>query len=339
MDRIKLLTCLIAFLATNNLIGATHEEAGIGFAIDLPDGYVEKTRSKVGSDTIVLRFGNESEPVIIITTVPIEAAYRDNEEVFEMQLASTEELLEGQTSVRELYDFDIGGMPARWGWMDRSVNASGNKLLGIGAVELDDLRIGFTAILDSNQDDTWRSRIESSFASIREYGEAIGDIGDKVAVTRNTTEPVQIPPSTYEHPLFSLDLPGGWQGTTLETNPKKVTMAKLDGPPGAAILVFCMSGWVANQKTMEEVLYGPLSNAMPNITHLGQKKIKAANGKKALINRYEGRMERDGATVILDGVTASVKHRKCWLGLMGIAGAGTGEQRVDEMLEILLSVH
>lgn len=138
--------------------------------------------------------------------------------------------------------------------------------------------------------------------------------------------------------MFTLELPAGWSATTNSTNPKAINMASLEGPTGT-ITVLCLTGLGAARVSIEGAMRGSLESSLPNITLVNKNEIKAANGKKALIRVYKGRTEAQGETVALDGLSASVKHRKCWMGFIGVSPESPGGQRVGEMLEIVQSVH
>ena len=333
----SIVAAVILLAATSDASADTFEDAIAGFAFELPDGYTEKSRKKkVG--TTVLTFSIDNGPDLVVSSFPIEAGFDDTEEIFEMMVKPIEEAFGGATTVIELSDLEIGGMPARWGWMERTLDSSLEMVAGIGAIELDDMQIAFTAPMPKSRFAQWQSIIETSFLSIREYGELTGSVKNKVAVERVIEKTVVLEPSSYEHPLFAVDLPAGWKATTISTEPKKINMASLDGPTGN-ITVLCMSGFLANKKTMEEVMYGSLSKNLPNLNQVSGNKIKAKNGKKAQIKLYKAETEVQGDTVFLDGVTASLKNGKCMLGFVAISPATANDQRVAEIVEIIQSVH
>lgn len=333
----SILTAALFLAAMPSASAVSFEDAAAGFSLELPDGYTEKARQdKMG--TTVLTFGSESGPDLVVSAIPVETGFDDNAEIFEMQMEAIEEAFGGAATAIELNDLEIGGMPARWGWMERTMDTSLEMIAGVGAVELDDVQIAFSAAMPKTQYVDWQSAVETSFYSIREHGETVGAVGNKVAVQRVVEETVVIEPSTYNHPLFAVDLPAGWQATTISTEPKAINMASLDGPTGN-ITVICMSGFLANKKTMEEVIYGSLSNNLPNLSQVGGNKIKAKNGKKADIKIYKAQTEAKGDTVMLDGVTASLKNGKCMLGFIAISPETPNDQRVAEVVGIVQSVH
>lgn len=315
----------------------TFDDAVAGFAFELPDDYSEKSRKHM-SGMVLLTFESADGPTLVVTAIPPEVGFEDNEAIVEMLLASIEEGFDGRTTTRELSDLKLGGMPARWGWMEWPANASTMMVAAVGAVELDDLQIGFVAVMGESKLGAWQEAIEKSFFSFREQGEPVGAVTNKVAVTRVIAEPISVKPSVYEHPLFSVNLPAGWHATTLATERKAITLAKLKGPTGS-VTVMCMSGLLGNQKSTEKIMYGSLSGSLPNLKKVSTDKIKAANGKKAGITRYKGQTVEQGKTVRLDAVTASIKNRKCWLGFIGISTETPNQQRVIEIMAVILSVH
>jgi hypothetical protein len=334
----SILTAALFLAAMSSASAAAFEDAAAGFAFDLPDGYSEKSRQNAMGTTL-LTFKVDGGPDIVVSAISIEAGFDDNEEIFEMQMEPIEEVFGGATTTIELSDLEIGGMPARWGWMEGTTDSSLDMVAGVGAIELGDVQIAFSAAMPKSQFADWQSVVETSFFSIRERGETAGTVSNKVAVQRSVEEAVVIEPSTYRHPLFAVDLPAGWQATTISTEPKAINMASLAGPTGSSITVLCMSGFLANKKTMEEVMYGSLSQNLPTLNHVGGNKIKARNGKKSEIKMYKARTEAKGDTVVLDGITASLKNGKCMLGFIGISPETPNDQRVAEVVGIVQSVH
>ncbi len=328
---------LIAFADTS--VATTIEDAAAGYTIELPDGFTEMDRRNAAGTTVI-NFGKDGAPVITLSAIPLETGFDDNAELFEMQTETIEETLGGTMTVLELHDFELGGMPARWGWMEKTDSDYGKVYAGVGAVELDDIQVTFSAAIRDELHAEWQGAIETSFLSIRNHGDEIGEVQNRVAANRSKAEEVVLAEaSTYDHPLFSLDLPKGWEATTNSTNPKAINMALLKRPPGNTVTVLCLSGFGASKKGMEEAVASGMSSNIPNIDLLRQDTVKAANGKKTKLSIYQGKTESQGTTVVLNGVTGTLKHKKCHLGFIGLSPAVAGNQLVDEMLGIVKSVH
>ncbi len=325
-----MLLCLIAATSAN---AATHEDAVAGFTIDMPDGYALDSRQTAAGSTI-LTFKRGGSSPIVISALPYEAGYEDNEEVFESLLVEPmQEVFGGTLATRELNEMDISGMPARWGWLEANAN-----LAGLGVVELDDGFVSFSVALSEDRFEGARQELERAFFSIRMHGDMPGEVTALTAIERTVVaDAALLQPSTYEHPLFTVDLPAGWEGTTSATDAKKIYLASIGGPT-STITVLCMSGMLASHKVIGDVMQTSLSGNLPNLRQTGTDKVKVANGKRAMVTSYKGQTEAQGETVVLDGLTASVKNRKCMLGFIAIGPETDGGEGIGTVMEIVQSV-
>ena len=253
-----------AFVAALSIIACTAHAATFEFpeyavAIDLPDGYTEQERRDAAGTTVVTLISGDSQaPVVTLSLIPLETGYDGREEVFEMQATSVEEVLGGRTEVSELNDFDLGHVPARWGWLESAAGATVNHV-GIGAAEFDDVQVTLTVILPRAAYGQWAEPMKSAFLSVRVPGEPIAAMADVTPANRPL--PAELaPPSTFEHALFTVDLPAGWSGATNATDPRAINLAGLSGPTGS-VTVLCLTGLGASQKTMDNATRGSLTVA------------------------------------------------------------------------------
>ncbi|MEM8816656.1 MAG: hypothetical protein AAGE85_12595 [Pseudomonadota bacterium] len=307
-----------------------------GFAIDLPEGYAERSRQQPPGATI-LTFEHGDQSPIVVSALSFDSGYEGNEEIFASMLETVEEVFGGATEARELKDLEIGGLPARWGWMGRREANGDGMIAGLGVIELDDRFVGLSVSMPDTKFAAFRPAIEAAFFSIRSYGDQPGEVTRVVDVEHRPSEPILLAPSTYEHPLFTVDLPAGWEGKTVATEAKQINLASIsDG--GNTITVMCMSGMLASRKVIEDVMQTTMSSNMPNIAVRGKDKSRAANGKQAYFTLYEGRTESRGTTVELHGVTAAVKNGKCQLGFIAVGPATADARGVDEVMGIVRSV-
>ena len=323
-------------LLTANGGAATFEDPVAGFAIDLPDGYAEQSRQEPPGVT-VLTFAREDGLSIVVSALSFDAGHQGTDEVFDLTLKHVEDVVGGPTEARELNEMDVGGLPARWGWVERRDSDGTAIIAGIGVIELDDQFVNLTVFTPEAGFATLRPQIEAAFFSIRTYGDQAGEVTNVIAIDRGSKPPAILEPSTYRHPLFTVDLPAGWEGKTVSTEAKSINLASLsDG--GNTITVMCMSGLLASRKVIEDVMQTTMSSNMPNNTVRGTNKITAANGKPAYFTVYEGSADAQGSTVAIHGVTAALKHRKCQLGFIAVGPATADARGVDAIMRIIQSV-
>ena len=323
-------------LLAANASASTFEDPVVGFSVDLPEGYAEQSRQQPPGATI-LTFAHDVALPIVISALSFDAGYDNSEAIFALMLEPVEKVFGGPTEAREFNYLDIGGMPARWAWMERRGVDGSAMVAGLGVIELDDQFVGLSVSMPDASFATLRPQVEAAFFSIRNYGDQPGEVTNVVAVEYQPYEPVLLAPSVYEHPLFTVDLPAGWAGETVGTEAKQINLASLsDG--GNTITVMCMSGMLASRKVIEDVMQTTMWSNVPNIAVRGQEKSRAANGKHVYFRLYEGRTESQGTTVELHGVTAAVKHGKCQLGFIAVGPATADAREVGDVMGIVRSV-
>jgi hypothetical protein len=309
---------LIAGLAVRT--ATAFEDPKGRFSIDLPEGWQLAPQTE---DTVFV-FQGEGSSVIVQYLPTIGEA----EALFANGMTMLKDSgLPNASPAEEIRDLEVNGNEARLGFFSDEVAYGGVtvQLYGLlGSVALNEGGLYLLSILNDTTRETIRAKAERAFHSIRNPGQEVTGVRE-VAVTEadafSTRKPAGTP-GVFEHELLTLTLPPGWASSAVPPGSEKEIIGWLTSEriPGATVMVGCYRGFGQSQgqKMLED-----------------KKKIRTKQGKKALVELWQGVVDSGGQAVLMQSPMGIVKTKHCWAMMMGFVADSFGAQLKDDFTEIL----
>ena len=110
---------------------------------------------------------------------------------------------------------------------------------------------------------------------------------------------------------------------------------------GASITVSCYQGWRYNYSNVRRGGLNTIAAVYPK----GQKMLKdktsyqTEDGKEAIFELWQGIIESDGQTLLMQSPMAVLENKNCWLLLIGYASDSSGGRLEEDFIKILKTIH
>jgi hypothetical protein len=326
---------LIAGLAVRT--ATAFEDPKGRFSIDLPEGWQLAPQTE---DTVFV-FQGEGSSVIVQYLPTIGEA----EALFANGMTMLKDSgLPNASPAEEIRDLEVNGNEARLGFFSDEVAYGGVtvQLYGLlGSVALNEGGLYLLSILNDTTRETIRAKAERAFHSIRNPGREVTGVRE-VAVTEadafSTRKPAGAP-GVFEHELLTLTLPPGWASSAVPPGSEKEIIGWLTSEriPGATVMVGCYRGFGQSFASVRIAALRTLAAAYPQGQKMleDKKKIRTKQGKKALVELWQGVVDSGGQAVLMQSPMGVVKTKHCWAMMMGFVADSFGAQLKDDFTEIL----
>lgn len=309
------------------------------FSIDLPEGWQLAPQT----DDSVFVFQGEGSSIIIQylpTTGGAETLFANG---MAMLKASG---LPNASAAEATRDLEVNGNPARLGFFSDEVAYGGVKvqLYGLlGSVALNQGGLYLLSILNDATRKTIRAKAERSFQSIRNPGQEVTGVREvevAEADASSTREPAGAP-GVFEHEWLTLTLPRGWVSSPVPAGSEKEIIGWLSSEtiPGATVMVGCYRGFGQSFTSARVAGLRTLAAAYPQGQKMleDKRKIRTEQGKKGLVELWQGVADSGGQTVLMQSPMGIVRTQHCWAVLMGFVVDSFGPQLKQDFTEILNS--
>jgi hypothetical protein len=241
-----------------------------------------------------------------------------------------------------VYDLVMNGNPARQAQYTFEM-ASGNKkvpltaFMGTVTLEGANMSVAFMAILNEQALKKWKDDIPAAFHSIRMRGSSVTGASEPVAVTGAlAAAAAEVPASTFEHALVTLDIPAGWTATPGE-GPNLATIERQDV---AALRVVGAAGNEFGKSPAEamDAMVAGLQASLPVFNQTRPPREEpTTGGGTVLLAEYEGTLVVQGREVPQWVLVGARKDARGGVGFLWMTPPDKKDAALEQVLAIIRS--
>jgi hypothetical protein len=246
-----------------------------------------------------------------------------------------------------VYELTVNGNAARQATYPFEKESGKKKakiqiFLGAVALEGAGMSVGYMGILSEKALKEMTPVVWNSFHSIRMPGTPVIGAGEPVAVTGAMAgeDPVvatpEVPPSTFESTLATVDIGAGWTATAGEGY--NIARIERAGFKAVRLIGAKKNGFGKTRQEIHESMVTGMQSAMPTARQTSPPREEAtAGGDVVLISEYEGTIVVDGRELPQWALLASFKDKKRGLGYMWITSPAERDKGLEEVLAMIRS--
>lgn len=214
----------------------------------------------------------------------------------------------------------------------------GHMFLGAVTLEGADMSVAYMSILNAKVVEDVEPEIAAAFHSIRMPGTSVLGAGEPVPVTDAlaAAPPPDVPASTFEHNLVTLDIPAGWTATAGDG----YNIAEIDreGVPTIRVIGAKKNDFGKSRKEILEALVSGMQSSMPTAKQVTPPREEATvGGDVVLIAEYEGAVVADGREVPQWILIAAFKDKNRGVGYMWFVPPDERDAVLEDVLSIVRS--
>jgi len=246
-----------------------------------------------------------------------------------------------------VYELVVNGNVARQASYPFEGTASSGKSVQLhmvlGAVTLEgaDLSLSFMSILNDKLVEKFEPEIVGAFQSIRMPGTSVLGAGEPVLVEDALAAPApapvaDIPASTFEHNLVTLDIPAGWTATA--GSGYNIATIEREGVQSIRVIGAKKNDFGKSRKEILEALVSGMQSSVPTAKQTGPPREEpTVGGDVVLIAEYEGVVVAKGREVPQWILIATFKDKNRGVGYMWFTPPDKRDALLDDVLSIVHS--
>jgi len=311
------------------------------FVITLPQGFELFSEQ---SD-LIYQFKRDAFRIVVVVQDGVAdagAAFRSAAENFTGQAAPPPP--EGS-----VYELVVNGNVARQASYPFEASSSGGKsvkahmFLGAVALEGAGMSLAFMSILNDKVVEDVQPEIAGTFHSIRMPGTSVLGAGEPVPVedalagaAAEAAPAADIPASTFEHNLVTLDIPAGWTATAGDGY--NIATIEREGAQSIRLIGAKKNDFGKSRKEILEALVSGMQNSVPTAKQTSPPREEpTTSGDVVLIAEYEGVVVAQGKEVPQWILIATFKDKNRGLGYMWFTPPDKRDALLDDVLSIVHS--
>lgn len=336
---IPLVLLAVAVLAAPARAQMDFEDPLGRFVITLPQGFELFSEQ---SDALY-QFKRDAFRIILVVqdgVADIAAAFRKASDSFTGQAAPPPP--EGT-----VYELVVNGNVARQASYPFEGTSSGGKsvtahmFLGAVTIEGADMSLAFMSILNEKVVEDVQPEIAGAFHSIRMPGTSVLGAGEPTLVedalaSAAPVPAVDIPASTFEHNLVTLDIPAGWTATAGDGY--NIATIEREGFQSIRVIGAKKNDFGKSRKEILEALVSGMQSSVPTAKQTGPPREEpTVGGDMVLIAEYEGVVVAKGREVPQWILIATFKDKNRGVGYMWFTPPDERDAVLDDVLSIVHS--